>query len=324
MRIKKTKKIDIEKYIFLIMPGGGAVMDAKEYEVIIIGSGPAGLQAAIHASRAKVTVLVLGRPEQSSIYKAHIENYCCLSEISGDDLLVQGIGQAKKFGTEFIEEDIIETSMGDGWITVKSETGKYFKSRSLILTIGVSRKNMNVPGESSLRGSGVSYCVDCDANFFKQRPVAIVGNGSAAVSGAMTMISYTDTVYLISEKINVAPDLEKQLRESSVEILEQRQVKEIAGGRSVEKVVLDNGDEIRVDGVFIELGAKEAMELGGFLGVEMTENMKHVNVNRMQETSVPGIYAAGDICGPPWQIAKAVGEGCVAGLEAAKYAKKFR
>jgi len=294
-----------------------------DYEVIILGSGPAGLQAAIHAARAKVKVAVLGKPEQSSIYKAHIENYCCLTNITGDDLLKQGMNQAKSFGVEFIQEDTIETKNEDSKVIVKIESGREITARALIFTIGITRNSLHVPGESDLKGHGVSYCVDCDANFFKNKPVAIVGNGSAAVSGALTLSAYSDNVHLVTEKIEVSEDLERQIRDSEIKIHEQNWITEIKGSGSVESVELREGS-INVDGVFIELGAKGAMELAGFLGIKMDENFKHIATNKKQETSIDGIYAAGDICGPPWQIAKAVGEGCVAGLEAAKYAKRFR
>jgi len=299
-------------------------MNKSDYEVVILGTGPAGLQAAIHAARAKVSVLVMGRFENSSIVGAHIENYCCMPHITGDELLKNGIEQAQKSGAEFIEEDVLETSTDGDFIIIKSESGNIIKTRSLIFTIGVTRNTLNVPGETDLRGYGVSYCVDCDANFYKGKPVVITGNGSAAVSGAITLSSYTDTVYLVSEKINVDSKLEHQLTQSSVNVYEGRKVASINGNKSVESVKLDDGTEIKAEGIFIELGAKGAMGLAGFLGIEMDENFKHIAVNRKQETSVQGIYAAGDICGPPWQIAKAVGEGCVAGLEAAKYAKQFR
>ena len=295
-----------------------------DYEVVILGTGPAGLQAAIHAARAKVSVLVLGRFENSSIVGAHIENYCCMPHITGDELLKNGIEQAREAGAEFIEEDVIETALDGGLVILKSESGKTIRTRSLIFTIGVTRNTLNVPGETDLRGYGVSYCVDCDANFYKEKPVVITGNGSAAVSGALTLSSYSDTVYLVSEKINVDSKLSQQLSESRVKVIEGERIVSISGEKNVESVKLSNDTEIKADGIFIELGAKGAMELAGFLGIEMDENFKHIAVNRKQETSVPGIYAAGDICGPPWQIAKAVGEGCVAGLEAAKYVKKLR
>jgi len=301
-----------------------SIQNIADYEVVILGTGPAGLQAAIHAARAKVSVLVLGRFENSSIVGAHIENYCCMPYITGDELLKNGIEQARKSGAEFIEEDVIETALDGEFVVLKSESGKTIRTRSLIFTIGVTRNTLNVPGETDFRGYGVSYCVDCDANFYKEKPVVITGNGSAAVSGALTLSSYSDTVYLVSEKINVDSKLSQQLAESKVKVIEGEKIVSISGDKNVESVKLSNNTEVKADGIFIELGAKGAMELAGFLGIEMDENFKHIAVNRKQETSVPGIYAAGDICGPPWQIAKAVGEGCVAGLEAAKYVKKLR
>lgn len=299
-------------------------MVKNEYEVIILGHGPAGLQAAIHAGRAKVSVLVMGHPEKSSIFKAHIENYCCLSHISGGDLLKQGREQALDAGADILEEDAVELSHDGDYVTVTTESGTAIRSRAVIITIGVSRNSLNVPGETKLRGYGVSYCVDCDANFFRGRPIVITGTGSAAVSGALTLVSYTDTVHLVAEKVEVGGVLYKQLSASPVVLHEGKKVKSIEGDKNVEGVTLDDGTKIVSDAVFIELGAKGAMELAGFIGVAMDDDMKHIVVNRQQETNVPGIYAAGDICGPPWQIAKAVGEGCVAGLEAAKYVKKFR
>ncbi|NLV66542.1 MAG: NAD(P)/FAD-dependent oxidoreductase [Spirochaetes bacterium] len=299
-------------------------MIKNEYEVVILGHGPAGLQAAIHAGRAKVSVLVMGHPEKSSIYKAHIENYCCLSHISGGDLLKQGREQTLSAGADILEEDAVEISHDGDFVTVTTESGTSIRSRAVIITIGVSRNSLNVPGETRLRGYGVSYCVDCDANFFRGRPVVITGTGSSAVSGALTLASYTDTVHLVAEKIEVGDALYRQLSAGSVIVHEGRKIGSIEGDQNVEGVVLDDGTKIVSDAIFIELGAKGAMELAGYIGVVMDDDMKHIVVNRQQETNVPGIYAAGDICGPPWQIAKAVGEGCVAGLEAAKYAKRFR
>jgi thioredoxin reductase (NADPH) len=299
-------------------------MERIEYDVIILGSGPAGLQAAIHAARAKADVVVLGRGEMSSVDKAHIENYCCLSNIKGEDLLRDGIWQAEAAGAEFLREDALRIVKETHYFMVESESGREIRGRTIIFAIGVSRNFLNVPGEMTFRGYGVSYCVDCDANFYRDRPVIITGNGSAAVSGALTLIEYTDVVHLVAERLDVSEELHRQLMSSGVVVHEKAKIKEIQGTKGVERVILDTGVVLATEGVFIELGAKGAIDLGGSLGVEMDSDLKHFAVNRKQETNIPGIYAAGDICGPPWQIAKAVGEGCVAGLEAAKYAKKLR
>ena len=138
------------------------------------------------------------------------------------------------------------------------------------------------------------------------------------------MLDYAAAVHLISDTLEVTDALEKQLKDSAVIIHEGRQVKEIVGPNSVESIVLKDGSTIPVNGVFIELGAKGVMELATHLGVQLDDQMKYIQTNKQMETTVPGVFAAGDICGPPWQMAKAVGEGCVAGIGASGYARKNR
>ncbi len=297
---------------------------ADTLDVIILGTGPAGLQAAIHAVRSKVTVLVLGKQHKSSLYKAHIENFCCLSKIDGETLLKDGRGQAERFGARFLDEDAVVVTREGEWFVVRAEGGEIFQCRALIFALGISRNKLNVRGEKELIGKGVSYCVDCDANFYRNDPVAIVGSESAAMTGALTLIFYTDEVHLICSRLQVTETLAAQIRESPVRLHEGRRVKEILGTSAVEGLLLDDETRLNVKGIFIELGAKGATELAGNLGVEMDpEAMKYIRANKKQETNLPGVYAAGDICGPPWQVAIAVGQGALAGLEAASFAKKF-
>ncbi len=300
-------------------------MDQEKYDVVILGTGPAGLQAAIHAARTKVSVLVMGQEHKSSLFKAHVENYCCITGISGEELLQQGVKQASDSGACFLHEDVIKTSKTENGFTIFTESGKTIKTRALIMAMGVSRNRLGVPGEKEFLGQGVSYCVDCDANFYKGSTVAVVGNESAAVSGALTLLFYAQKVYLISEALNVSEPLAYQIRESEVDLYLGRKVSEIVGHDSVEGLIMDNGQRLNVDGVFIETGAKGAVELAATLGVGMDdEKFQYIVTDKQQQTNEKGIYAAGDICGPPWQMAKAVGEGCVAGLAAAKYAKKIK
>ena len=295
------------------------------YDVAIIGCGPAGLQAAIHAASKKTKVVVFGKSRKSSLYKAHVANYCCYEKpISGKEILKAGRKQAESFDAVFVEEDIIETKNENSLFSLVTESGETFTSRTLVLSMGVSRKKLGVKGEKRLVGRGVSYCVDCDANFFKGLDVAVVGNESAAVTGALTLLSYAKTVRLICRKLMVTDTLYDRLRASQVEVLEDTWVKEVIGTDEVEKVLLKNGDTLSVHGVFVELGAKGVLELAANLGVVFdAETFSFVETNRKQETNIPGLYAAGDIAGQPWQIAKAVGEGCVAGIQAAEYAKKL-
>ena len=298
----------------------------KEYDVIILGCGPAGLQAAIHAARKRCSVLVLGRPEKSSLYKAHIENYCCIEGVkTGKELIEAGIRQAKGFGVEFLEEDAVKTAIKeDGGFTVETES-MHLSCLALVMATGVSRKGLGLKGEKELVGRGVSYCVDCDANFYKDATVAIFGNGSAAVHGALTLKDIASKVFLITTGLDISPQLKEGLEKSSVQVFEPRKIKELIADESLKTIVLDDGTRLDVDGLFIELGAKGAMELAAFLGVELDpERFTHIVTDKNQATNVPGIFAAGDICGLPYQMAKAVGEGCIAGLSAGSYCQKLK
>jgi thioredoxin reductase (NADPH) len=300
-------------------------MQPEIFDVVVLGTGPAGLQAAIHAARVKVSVLVLGRQHKSSLYKAHVENFYCLGKISGEDLLQGGRQQAIKSGARFMTEDVIKTEVDATGFLITTESGHSLRTRSLILAMGVTRNRLGVAGEKELLGRGVSYCVDCDANFFKGEKVAVVGMESAAVAGALTLLFFAAEVHLVADQLRVSDRLDYQVNESGVILHLGRRVTAIEGQDRVTAVVLDNGERLQVSGVFIETGAKGAVALAAALGVGLdTETYQYVVTDKQQQTNVPGIFAAGDICGPPWQVAKAVGEGCVAGLNAARYAKKRR
>jgi thioredoxin reductase (NADPH) len=300
-------------------------MDREICDILILGTGPAGLQAAIHASRRKVSVIVLGRYEKSSVFGAHIENYCCITGVSGQTLLKEGRAQAEKSGTRFVDEDAVEIGMDDGGFLCKSEAGRQIRASALVFAMGISRKKLGVPGEKKFLGKGVSYCVDCDANFYRGEKVVVVGSESAAVSGALTLLFYADEVHIVCEKLQVAESMAKELRSSAINVHEGRKVKEISGRETVGGLILDDGSVLDAAGVFIELGAKGAIELAANLGIQLDqESMQFIVADKKQATNVKGIYAAGDICGLPWQLAKAVGEGCVAGLEAASYVKGLR
>ena len=297
---------------------------SEKKDVVIIGAGPAGIQAAIHAVRKKCEVLLLGRIERSALYSAHVENYACVEGVkSGQELLTAGLNQVRQFGAEVMDDDVLKVHQLEDGIKLELESGVDVKTRTLIFANGTSRKKLKVPGEKEFFGRGVSYCVDCDANFFRNTTVAVVGNASAAIDGALTLTGYASKVYLINQELVASQELQDKLTQSAVENISSTWVSEIKGEGDVKSLLLENGEEIELDGVFIELGAKGAMELALELGITLDmETMSHIETNKKTETNVPGVYAAGDITGHPYQMAKAVGEGCVAGMEAATYAKK--
>jgi len=299
-------------------------MKPSERDVVILGLGPAGLQAAVHAARRKMSVLLMGSIQKSSLFTAHIENYFSLFNISGEEMLQRGLAQVRHFGAEILEENVIAIDPEGSRFRIRSEGGTVIDALSLILATGSKRNKLGVPGEKAFLGKGVSYCVDCDGLFFRGADVCVTGNESAAVDGALTLVKTAGQVHLVCEKVAVAETLHKELRVSPVIIHENSRIKEIYGNAAVEGVRLSDGTQLPVDGVFIEQGAKGVLELALKLGIQLDDEMKYIQTSKQQETSVPGIFAAGDICGMPWQMAKAVGEGCVAGIGAAMWAKNQR
>jgi thioredoxin reductase (NADPH) len=298
--------------------------EKKEYDVIILGTGPAGLQAAIHAARKKVSVLVLGKETKSSLFHAHVENFCSIFNITGEEMLNVGRQQAANFGADLFDEDVLNILPDGQRFRIISESGTELTCRALIVATGTARNKLGVSGEKDFLGRGVSYCVECDANFFKDEDVAVVGGASAAVGGALTLLDYAKTVNLICETLDVNDTLAAELKKSNVIIRENAKVKEISGDTAVQAIILEDGSKIPAAGVFIELGARGVMELAAHIGIQFDDEMKYIQTDKKMETNVPGVFAAGDICGPPWQMAKAVGEGCIAGIAAATYAKKMR
>jgi thioredoxin reductase (NADPH) len=294
------------------------------YDVVILGSGPAGLQAAVHAARRKVSVLLLGRIKKSSLFNAHIENYFSLFSITGEELLLRGQEQVRQMGVELSEEIILSISRERERFSLRTDAGSVFDSKSVVLATGTKRNHLGVPGEKALIGKGVSYCVDCDGHFFKGQDVCVVGNESAAADGVLTLLKIADQVHLVCDSLDMADPIKEALLSSEAIIHEGAKVVDITGDGQVEEIHLDSGDRIRAAGIFIELGAKGVMELTGHLGIRLDDDMKYIQVNKQQETNVPGLYAAGDITGLPWQLAKAVGEGCIAGMNAAAFAKKAK
>jgi thioredoxin reductase (NADPH) len=186
------------------MQGSGAMTNSKRYDVVILGTGPAGLQAAIHAARKKVSVLVLGKETKSSLYHAHIENFCCIFKTTGEEIINVGRQQAAGFGAEFLDEDVLQIQAVDHGFEIKMESDGTVSTAALIIATGSQRQRLGVAGEKQLLGKGVSYCVDCDGHFYKGQSVAVVGGESAAADGALTLTRIAGQVHLICEEMEVS------------------------------------------------------------------------------------------------------------------------
>ncbi len=295
---------------------------SQNYDIVILGTGPAGLQAAIHASRKKVSVLVLGKENKSSLFNAHVENFCCLFNVHGADMISNGRKQAAGFGAQFSDDDVLGIEARDNGFALELESGITVLAQALIIATGTHRNRLGAKGEKAFIGKGVSYCVDCDGHFYKGETVAVVGNESAAVDGALTLTQIAGKVHLICDRLEVNDTLKGKLDASSVTVHPGAKVKAIHGENEVQSIELANGETLAVTGVFVEQGAKGLLQLATTLGIRLDDEMRFIRTDKQQATNMPGIYAAGDVCGPPWQMAKAVGEGCVAGIHAADFVKK--
>jgi thioredoxin reductase (NADPH) len=278
-----------------------------ETDVLIIGSGTAGVQAAIYAARKGLQITVLGKTEPGFREKSA-------------ELLKNRKAQAEDHGTSFYDEDILMIKKENDGFLVKTEEGKEITSKALILAVDIHKKKLDVKGEERFHGKGVSYCAECDCAFFKNKDVVVVGNEVGAVSSALLLRKYASRVYLVTSELRVGKRLKEELNESDIEVYEGGIVKEIYGNEMVEGIVLDNGVNITAQGIFIEIGAKGSIELAIPLGVSVDAD-GHIPVNEDMETNVKGVYACGDITGPPLRFAKAVRQGCIAGTKVAEYVK---
>lgn len=294
-------------------------MDA---DVVIIGSGPAGVQAAIHASRRKVSVLVAGKAAASAAAGTEMDNYFGTGRVSGDALIAEGMRQAESTGAVFLGQNVISASRDGDAFRLGLEDGTVVTARSVIIATGISRRKLGIPGEKELFGKGVSYCAVCDCNFYRGRRAVIVGNESEAAVSAEMMTGYASETSWVAWDVQANPALVDKAEAAGVRMYRSKP-KAILGEGKVESLELEDGTLIPTDGVFIELGARSSADLAMDLDV-MPEMDDTIKVDCDCATGVPGVYACGDVTGRPWQVAKAVGQGCVAGTNAAAYAKGER
>lgn len=296
-------------------------MSENIYDLIIIGAGPAGLAASIYASRYKINHLAIGKEPGGQANEAHkIENWPGTFSISGLELTQKMCQHAEKLGARIFMDSVSNIARdGDAW-NITTHTDQY-KAKYIILALGMEYKKLQIPGETEFKGRGVSYCPTCDAQFFKDKVVAVIGGGNSAGSAALLLAEYASKIYLIyrGEKLKVDPAYEEKIsKNEKIEVIYNTNIREIKGEKSVEKIILDkkfNGsDELAVQGVFIEIGSEPGVELTKQLSVNVDEQ-GFIIVNPDQSTNVEGVYAAGDATtgsNKTRQILTAAAEGAVA------------
>lgn len=297
------------------------------YDLIIIGAGPAGLTSAIYASRAGLKTLVFEKTFSGGQMTTtpEVENYPGIEKISGIELAMRMEQHAKSMECEFKNEDVFEIKTDGDVHTVVTTTGSY-KARTVIVALGAKRRMLGIEGEERLAGRGVSYCATCDGGFFKGRDVCIVGGGNTALEDALYLAGICNKVYLIHRRdaFRGFDSLDKAVRSNKkIELVLDSVPINIAGDQKVENVLVKNIKtermrEIPTDAVFIAVGVVPDTEL--LVGkVELTKS-GHVKASENTHTSMPGIYAAGDIREKPmYQIVTACADGAVAAREAGMY-----
>jgi len=301
------------------------------YDVIIVGSGPAGLTAAIYTGRAGLKTLVLEALTLggNTALTDQIDNYPGFPfGISGSNLIENFLKQAERFGVEVKMEEVTKIEdLGDRRKKVVTDQAEYL-ARAIIISTGAKRKELNVEGEEKLQGRGVSYCATCDGAFFKGLPVAVVGGGDSAVKEALFLSGLAEKVYLIHRSEQFRANrlaVQKMISDERIELKLNKIVERIEGEHEVEKVVIrdtinDTEEELNVAAVFISIGLEATAE---FLRDMLDHEQGYILTDENMETSVKGIFAAGDIrTKRARQIATAVGDGALSGISVIEYLKE--
>jgi thioredoxin reductase (NADPH) len=306
-----------------------------EYDVIIVGAGPAGLCAAMYAGRGMLNAVTIerGAPGGELLNTDLIEDYIGFETIKGWELAQKMAEHAKKFGANLVTDTVERIHRGaDGWFSVETARGDTYRSQAVILTAGGTPVKLGVPGEREYAGKGVSYCAVCDGAFFKGEDLAVVGGGDAAVEEADYLTRYANKVTLVHrrDEFRASPIIqERAFANPKIEVIRNAVVPEIVGNdKGVTHAVLEDNttgrrSKLDVGGVFIFVGFKPNTQLvdghvdhdaGGYL----------ITDNRMM-TSMAGLFAAGDVRSQlTRQITTAVGDATTAAIAVEKYLKALR
>ncbi|MEI8143586.1 MAG: FAD-dependent oxidoreductase [Candidatus Berkelbacteria bacterium] len=294
-------------------------------DVVIIGGGPAGLTAAIYTSRREMKTVLISRDIGGQMSNtSDIENFPGFDQISGIELAQKMMTQAQKFGTDIQFEQVKKIEKNATGFTVSSNT-KSIETRSIILAFGKSPRELGVPGEDKFKGRGVSYCATCDAACYRDKIAVIAGGGNSAIEAAVLTAKFASKVYVINKntKFNgeqVRVDAMNEIK--NIEVINNDTIIEITGDQKVSGIKLKSGKEIATDGIIVEIGYVVDHTLAQ--GLIDCDEANQIIINPLQETSVAGIFAAGDLTTTKYkQIVISAGEGAKAALSCYNYIQKI-
>ncbi len=301
----------------------------KTYDVLIIGGGAAGLTAAIYTTRKKLkTAIVTIDVGGQTLLTNHIENYPGFELIPGPELMAKFQNQATKLGAEIIMGEVNKTEKKGNMFKVGLSNGEEYESKVVILTSGKTARKLGVPGEDKFFGRGVSTCATCDATFFKDKNVAVVGGGNSAFEAAELLDKFANNIYLIHRRDEFRADeitVDKVKKIKKVEIITNAKPTKVKGDKFVEGITIEDvktkeKKDLKVDGIFIEIGYE--LSTDWLKGLVKRNDMNEVIIDSSGKTSQEGFFAAGDVTTVPFkQTIISAGEGAKAALEAYKYIK---
>ncbi len=295
------------------------------YDIIIVGAGPAGLTAAIYALRARKKILILeAKSYGGQILKADkVENYPGIDSISGFDLATSMYNQVIKFGGE-IKYELVKKITKEKEVITNNNT---YKSKAIILATGAENRRLNLPNELDFIGKGLSYCATCDGNFFRNKTVAVVGGGNAALEDAIYLSNICSKVYLIHRRESFRADLEyvDEIKENkNIELILNSQVISLNGNDRIESIEIKENEEnkiLKIDGLFIAIGQQPKNEL--FADIIELDEKGYIKSNDGVHTNVDKIYVAGDTRVKELrQLTTAVSDGSIAATTAIKEMEK--
>ncbi len=285
------------------------------YDLIIMGGGPAGLSAAIYSSRFNMNPIIISKDIGGYMMESpQIENYPGFKSITGLDLTNNMQEQIKSLNIEVVEEEVVEIKEG---FAVKTKSNKKFKGKNIIFALGTKRRKLEIKGEDEFAGKGVSYCATCDSPFFRDKKVAVVGGANSAAVSALLLAKFAKEVHILYRKqaLRADPYWVKKIDEyKNIKVHYSVNIKEIKGTKMVESILLDNNAEMKIDGVFVEIGSVPATSLAKSLGVKLDQD-GCIITDAAQKTNIDSVYAAGDITtgsNKMRQIITACAEGAVA------------
>ena len=295
-------------------------------DAIIIGSGPAGLAAAIYGKRANLNIAVVEKEYEGTGQIAEsscVDNYLGLPGINGYDLGEQFRNHAVDFGVDFIEHEVVAIEKQPGGWKLAFEDGSSKEARTVIYAAGAQPRKADVPGEDRYIGKGVSYCAICDGAFYKGKTVAVLGGGDTAVDEALYLSDLCEKVYLIHRRTEfrgAAHRVEQARKKVNIEFVLGETVKEFVGGEKLTAVRLNSGTSIELNGVFVAYGSKPQTEL--LRGIVALDDSGYVVANEDGRTSQEGFFVAGDVRTKTLrQVVTAVSDGANAITSVAEYIK---